>query len=303
MTRIFTSLSFARRARRFWQQRQTRATGAGFSGYLLDESPDCIGRHRFEGEWAETLIWLRLWAVARGRCLDLGCGTGAWLQALAGEFGQADGWDYAPAMAAAARQRLALAGIKNATVRCGDIRSQKGRALYDFIFVGGVLMYTPDAELGPLLKALRRLLKPNGALLLRESTQQGSTWVREGLPLRPGLLARSAPKTAPDYVAIYRSRQELGRRLAAAGLRVIDSRPNRAYKLSDLTEDWLRRLDALSLGALRRHPRLAAAAAEGLHRARLLFLTPEYYLREWKLQNYWFYCAQAGRTSSKLNEP
>src|SRR5437764_152586 len=90
--------TFARRAKAFWNERQKRAGLGGPSGYLLDESPACIGRHRFEGEWAELKAVLDDDRVARGSCLDVGCGSGLWLEALAGEFKRAEGWDYAPSM-------------------------------------------------------------------------------------------------------------------------------------------------------------------------------------------------------------
>ena len=288
---------FTRRAQAFWNERQKRAGAGGPSGYLLDESPPCIGRHRFEGEWAELMAVLKRSSVERGSCLDVGCGSGLWLQALAGEFGRAEGWDYAPAMAKAARARLKQAGVANASVHTGSAAARQGKALFDFIFVGGVLMYAPDRELRVLLAALKRLLKPQGLLLLRESVIGGETWLREGLALRPGLLA-GAGKRPADYVAIYRSPETLRAGLRAAGLEALRDWPNRHYKLSDLTEDWLRRLDRLSGGRLGKSPQLAGLAAEGLFRARHLILYPEYFFRKWKLQNRWFLCAQAPRRSS-----
>lgn len=295
------SLSFSSRARRFWQQRQLRAATPGYSGYLLDGSPPSVGRHRFEGEWADLGAWLRRHPVARGRCLDVGCGTGAWLQALAGEFTQVEGWDRAPAMVQAAARRLTAASVVNVRVRCGDIRRRKGRAVFDLIFLGGVLMYTPETELGSLLRALRRLLKPGGLLVLRESTKAGATWAREGLPLRPGFLEAGQEAAAADYVAIYRSPQSLEQALERAGLTLLQRRPNRHYKLSDLTEDWLHRLNSLSFGALRRSPRLAALAAEAVYQGRAILLYPEYSLRRWDLENYWFYCARS-KTSRTLRK-
>lgn len=295
--------SFSRRAQRFWQQRQRRAGALGYSGYLLDESPQAIGQQRFRGEWRDLQAWLRRRPVARGRCLDLGCGTGVWLQALAGEFQEAEGWDYAPAMVTASRQRLKRAGIRNAKVRLGSLSTRKGKAVFDLIFVGGVLMYTPDAQLKPLLLSLRRLLKPGGALLLRETTLASGTWSRQGLPLRPGLLAQPhATDPDADYVAIYRSPAALQLALRAAGLQVLAQRPNRHYKLSDLTEDWLRRLDFLVSGRLRGNAAWAERAAAWIHGARWLLLYPEYFLRPWKLQNHWFYCVQDPRRSSTWNE-
>jgi SAM-dependent methyltransferase len=228
----------------------------------------------------------------------VGCGTGAWLKALAGEFEQAEGWDYAPAMIKASRQTLKEAGVGRAVLQCGQITRRKGRQVFDLIFVGGVLMYTRDQDLGPLLAALARLLKPDGLLVLRESTCKGATWIREGEALRPGLLAQFSGSAEPDYVAVYRSPETLLASLEAAGLAVEAVRPNLNYKLSDLSEDWLRRLDTMTGAKLRQDAELAASLAKWIYRARFVLLYPEYFVRHslglwpWKLENHWFVCAR-----------
>ena len=292
--------AWTRRARAFWQERQRRAAPGALTGYLLDESPAGIGRHRFEGEWGRVRGWLGRRGLGRGACLDVGCGTGAWLRALATDFDSVEGWDYAPAMVQASRRGLKEAGIRHATVRLGEVTGRRGRAVFDFIFVGGVLMYTPEARLGPLLKSLARLLKPGGLLILRESTVEGAPWQRQGLALRPGLLGPAQAGPDLDYVAIYRSRGALVAGLKAAGLGVEAVRANRHYKLSDLTEDWLRRLDAISGGRLGRDARLAERAAAWIHGGRFFLCYPEYFVRQtlglapWKIQNHWFLCTREG---------
>lgn len=280
--------SWTLRARRFWEQRQRRAPKGALSGYLLDESPPELGRQRFEGEWRHARRWFK-----GGRCLDLGCGTGIWLKALAGVFKGAEGWDYAPAMAKASRQALKSAGIKNASAHCGQITQKKGSRVFDFIFAGGVVMYTPDKALGPLLKSLARLSKPGATLLLRESCSRETIWQRQGLQLRSGLLARGSQKPPLDYVAIYRSVNEMRRKIEEAGFKVLAVQANRHYKFSDLCEAWLRALNALLGGAVSRNPALAESAAKWIFRLRLLTLYPAYLFGKifgWKLENHWFLC-------------
>jgi SAM-dependent methyltransferase len=286
------------RAQAFWEQRQRRARPGVFTGYLQDQSPACIGQRRFDGEWAQVRAWLVERGGPRERCLDVGCGTGAWLRVLAGEFEAVEGWDYAPAMIKASRRTMKEGGVRSAVLKCGQITDRPGSQVFDLIFVGGVLMYTPDQALGPLLRALARLLKPGGLLILRESTTKGEAWIRESEPLRPGLLADAAPADEVDYVAVYRGPGELQARLQAAGLRVDAIRPNLNYKLSDLTEDWLRRLDRLLGGRLRRDRVLAESVAHWIYRGRAVLLYPEYFvrhslgLRPWKLENHWFLCGR-----------
>lgn len=255
-----------------------------------------MGMKRFQGEWQRLKSMLDSWKGTRLRCLDLGCGNGIWLQALSREFEHVEGWDYAPEMLRASRRRLKAAGVNSATLRCGQITARAGKAVFDYIFVGGVLMYTPDKALGPLLESLVRLLKPGGRIVLRETTVRGETWMRQGKPLRKGLLA--GPESPDlDYVAIYRSRAELQRRLQEAGFTILTSATNVHYKLSDLCENWLHRLNFISCGSLGRSPILAGRAAALIYALRYALLYPEYWIRQilglmpWPLENRWFECA------------
>lgn len=272
-----------RRSRRFWEGRQTAAPEGLLSGYLLDESPALLGQNRLEGEWAEALRWIQ----GGGAALDLGCGTGEWLRRLSPLFKAVEGWDFAPSMIRASKKNLRAAGIKNAALYCGRIERRKGRAAFDFIFTGGVLMYLPDAALRSTLKSLRRLARPGARLVFRESVSSGATWMREKLALRPGLLAKRRRASDEDYVAIYRSLEELKGRLAEAGLKARAVVPNRHYKYSDLCEDWMRRLSFLP----------PEAAARLVWRGRWIFCYPEYFLRmtlgvhRWPIENYWLVCS------------
>ena len=148
--------NWSKRAQDFWEQRQKKAAPGGLTGYLLDQAPESVGRHRFQGEWADLRHFLASEAVRRDRCLDVGCGTGEWLAALAGEFKRVEGWDTAPSMIKASRRSLAKKGLRNATLKLGPVTRRPGEAVFDLIFVGGVLMYTPDTELGGLLKKIGR---------------------------------------------------------------------------------------------------------------------------------------------------
>ena len=299
--------SWSRRAKRFWDSRQKRSRPGQLTGYLLDGSPASIGQHRFEGEWAQAKAWIKREVLLRDRCLDLGCGTGEWLRALAAEFKHAEGWDYAPAMIAASRRNLREAGVRNVTLNCGQLTQRRGKSAFDFIFVGGVLMYTPDKDLGPLLKSLKRLLKPGGRLLLRESTFPGGSWLREGEPLKDGLLAKG-DLPALDYVAIYRSRETLRARLESAGFKLEAAKPNLHYKLSVRTLDWLWSWDRSLSGRLRQDAAAAERAAAWIYRLRYLLIYPELILRiylrykPWKLENHWFLCSGAQRSSSTWKE-
>ena len=156
-------------------------------------------------------------------------------------------------------------------------------------------MYVNDELVEGVVAKLRSMLTPNGVLVLRESTANGKTWYRD-TPLQPGLFADKT-KPRPPYFAIYRTPEAYPEMIARHDLALVQQRPNKFYKLADVTEIWLRLFDKLTFGRLRRKRASAERAARWLHRLRYVTLVPHYYVvwllarRSWRLNNYWFVCA------------
>jgi SAM-dependent methyltransferase len=283
----------------FWDGARRDARPDQATGYLTDAWPAEVAARRFAGELRALDRWLRRFGVRRERCLDVGCGTGAWLEELAARFTHAEGIDLSAEMVASARARLAAHGIANARVAhvgIADLPAAAERDRYDLIFVGGVLMYLDDDALADVLARLRRLLAPGGVLLLRESTYTGRTRYRDK-PLSRGLFGDAARATRP-YRAIYRPLGEYRRRLARAGLVVEATRANTSYLRAEVASGELLAIDRVTFGALRRSPRRAEAAARWLHRLGALALWPAVLVRPviafaWRLANHWIVCRAA----------
>ena len=107
--------------------------------------------------------------------LDLGCGTGTLTVLLARAGHRVHGVDLAPSMVAAARTKIALAGVE-ATVEEGDAADPPGRAAaYDVVLSRHVLWAMPDPEAA--LGRWARLVRPGGRLVLVE----GRWWTGGGL--------------------------------------------------------------------------------------------------------------------------
>lgn len=291
----------SRRVAEFWDEARKSGDEDQQTGYLQDEWPTALGMNRFAGEWALVERWLDDNKVARGSCLDVGCGVGVWLERLAQRFERADGIDLSAEMVASTAKRLAH--MPNVRVAVQGVNDLPADRRYDFIFVGGVLMYVNDELLEDVVAKLRAMLAPGGLLVLRESTAADRTWYRD-TPLSPGLFAdRSKPRS--PYFAIYRPPALYRETVARHDLALVRSQPNRFYKLADLTETWLKLLNTLARGRLARRRDSAETAARWLHRLRWLTLVPHYWgvwlfaRRSWRINNYWYVCApgRAGRSS------
>ncbi len=294
----------------FWNQARKQAEQDQQTGYLQDEWPAALGHNRLRGEWALVSRWLDEHDVPRGACLDVGCGSGVWLERLAPRFARAHGIDLSSEMVESARAHLARCGITNATVEVQSALELAEAGAYDLIFVGGVLMYLNDDVVERMLAVLGSLLTPGGLLILRESTSSPEPWYRD-TPLSPGLFAPAGPagqasKPRPPYFAIYRTPQTYPRLAAGQALTVLEHRPNREYKLADLTEGILRLFDRLRGGALARDRRRAERAAQWIYRLRHLLLIPPYYFikwlapRTWKLDNQWVLCRRTAPHASHV---
>lgn len=140
----------------------------------FDDEPD----HGLRGP-ATRAAWAALLArhlpEPPAEVLDLGCGTGTLTVLLARAGHQVCGVDLAPAMVAAARAKIAAAGVV-ATVDEGDAADPPGAPdAYDVVLSRHVLWALPDPA--AVLARWARLVRPGGRFVLVE----GRWWTGGGL--------------------------------------------------------------------------------------------------------------------------
>ncbi|MBB2942603.1 SAM-dependent methyltransferase [Actinoplanes lutulentus] len=114
--------------------------------------------------------------------LDVGCGTGRALPALAAAAGRVIGLDFTPDMLDAAR--------KAGRDQCADLVLADARRLpvadaaADVIFAAGLVHHLPDPVAG--LTELARATRPGGTLAIFHPTGRAQLAARHGRTLRPG---------------------------------------------------------------------------------------------------------------------
>jgi SAM-dependent methyltransferase len=144
------------------------------------------------------------------RVLELGCGNGANLLALAHDRPNATfvGLDGARSAIAGAEKQRAELGLRNLELVEADFLSAAERVSgpFDFILVHGVFSWIPDAERDALLALCARHLAPRGLLYLNYNARPG--WNVRGM-VRDFLRAQTAGRAG------LRARAEAAQQISA----------------------------------------------------------------------------------------
>jgi len=110
--------------------------------------------------------------------LDLGTGTGRMLELFAAKIERGLGLDLSLDMLALAREHLDRAGLKNCSVRYGDIYDLAlPRDSFDVVIIHQVLHFLDDS--GRALREAARVLRPGGRLLVIDSAPHDLEFLRE----------------------------------------------------------------------------------------------------------------------------
>jgi len=109
--------------------------------------------------------------IARGRLMDLACGTAYWLPYYESQCSQITLFDHSSKMLAEARVKANRLGIVDRCVFLqGDFFDREfDQRSYDTALVGFVLSHLTEAQEPLLFDALRRMLDPSGRFLILDS--------------------------------------------------------------------------------------------------------------------------------------
>jgi len=125
-------------------------------GYLdyLGDAPLNLATFR------RRLRGLGRWLPAPGRALDVGCGAGDFLRALAERGWEVAGVEPSHAAREAAARRLGVGVVRAGTLEQADLRP----ASFALVTLWDVLEHVPDPV--RMLRTVRRLLRPGGRLVV-----------------------------------------------------------------------------------------------------------------------------------------
>jgi ubiquinone/menaquinone biosynthesis C-methylase UbiE/DNA-binding transcriptional ArsR family regulator len=168
----------ARDRERLTQVRTARATAA--QGYFRAHAAEWDRIRRLHA--ADAAVEAEIQAVLADRpfrsLLDLGTGTGRMLELLGPELERGLGIDLSLDMLALARARLDRAGLRQCSVRQGDIYDLAlPRDSFDVVIVHQVLHYLDDGARA--IREAARVLRPQGRLLVIDFAPHEHEFLRE----------------------------------------------------------------------------------------------------------------------------
>jgi ubiquinone/menaquinone biosynthesis C-methylase UbiE len=181
--------------------------------------------------------------------LDFGCGEALYAEEVARSCGALTLSDAAPAVRAKVAERVK--GHPNITVQSAEETSAMPDASFDLIVVNSVAQYLTVDQLAGLLPVWRRMLKPEGRLVLADIIPPGVSPATDAAALlsfawKGGFLGAAVAGLVKTALSDYRKiRGELGftmhtetdllALLARNGLRGERSRPNFGHNQARMT--------------------------------------------------------------------
>ena len=193
--------------KKFWERRAEKLGAVPFESIAnLEEKPELLElKTRLEQESIFPLLPLHRDATV----LDLGAGVGQWTFRFAPHVKRVVAVEYAAELAAIGRAEAEKREVRNVEFVVSPAETYRSAEPFDCVFISGLFVYLTDEQATRLMANVRGLVKPDGALVLRDGTSI--------LPQRHQIVNRFSEILKTEYSAIYRTAEEYRQLFAAAG--------------------------------------------------------------------------------------
>ena len=200
-----------KRINEFWNSAYNKLEDGG---YISDDSK--INSYRFLVEKAELEAFIEKYTTKDGRrrALDVGCGNGRFSRVLSEYFDEVDAIDIAKSIIDKNIKECKESNIHYYMATLEEWIEKK-KEQYDFIYIGGVLMYIDDKNIPAIYRGLLDVLKTDAILILRESV----------------MTKKRVDNISKSYVAYYRSKEFYSK---IEYLNLLKIKENLAYRVSEL---------------------------------------------------------------------
>ncbi len=190
-------------------------------GYISNDSKINNFRFLIEKEELKEFIYKFTTHNNRTRALDVGCGNGRFSRVLSQYFDKVDAIDIAQPIIKRNRENSDFTNIQYHKATLEEWIGHS-KVKYDFIYVGGVLMYIEDRSINYIYENINKILNKSAVLVLRESV----------------MTKERVDKIDDRYIAYYRFKnfyKDINE------LKLLVTKENLAYRVGEL-RDLLNRL-------------------------------------------------------------
>ncbi len=229
-------------------------------GYKIDDENFALLRFKTEIRSLKEILHKN--KAKTNSFLDIGCGNGKYSFYFSHLFNKVVGVDFSAASLRIAKHEAVRRGIPNCVFHCSDLKRLNLNKKFDFIFVGGVLMYIKDEDLPLALQKLSQHLNDDGVIILRE----------------PLFTKNQSLVQLGEYHVIYRSLQSMKEALRKESLHVVHEELNQGYMYGIIVDFYMKLLRKLLNKKM-------ASKMTFRYVARPWFLKPNYLLLKNRVQS------------------
>lgn len=183
----------------FWEARGDKYKEVPFESLSNFEENKQALTERIAAE--KKLVFSKLSLNKEKAVLDLGSGVGQWAFRFAPLVNKIVAVEFAESQVKIAKQEQAERKINNIDFIHASAESFISVEGFDIIFISGLVVYLNDSQVGQLILNIKKMLKPQGVLFLREPSSV--------IEKRYEIIDQYSEALKTNYSAIYRTSMEI----------------------------------------------------------------------------------------------